>query len=86
MNHLDKDSLARALHDQTGLPTPVGEVAPPRGLEESWFIVVSPNRLAAYLVPNPMKATDDPDAPLVTPVVSAIAIRKQRAASESCAR
>ena len=77
MNHLDKNALARALKNPGGPVAMVGEVAPPRGLEENWFIVASPNRLTAYVVPVPTKVTDDPDAPTVAPMVSATAIRKQ---------
>lgn len=77
MNNLDKNALARALKNPDGPAAMVGEVAPHRGLEENWFIVVSPNRLMAYAVPVPTKVTDDPDAPRVAPMVSATAIRKK---------
>ena len=57
----------------------VGEVAPPKGLEENWFVAISSNRMAAFVVPVPTKVTDDPDAPVVMPSVSASAIRKRLA-------
>ncbi|MBT5774899.1 MAG: DUF342 domain-containing protein [Dehalococcoidia bacterium] len=76
-NQLNRESLARAVRNQAGSPTMVGEVAPARGLEENWFIAVSPNRMTAYVVPVPTKVTDDPDAPMIAPQVSASQIRKQ---------
>ncbi len=77
VSNLNRESLSRAVRNQAGSPTMVGEVAPPRGLEENWFIAISSNRLTAYVVPIPTKVTDDPDAPTIAPEVSASQIRKQ---------
>lgn len=77
LNNLDKDALGRALHNPGGPAVMVGEVAPPKRFEGDWFVTISSNRLAAFVVPNPTKVTDDPDAPLVAVMVTAGAIRKQ---------
>ena len=50
LGNVDKIAVARALRDPGGVPVMVGEVAPPRGLEENWFVATSSNRLGnAYV-------------------------------------
>jgi uncharacterized protein len=75
--NFDREALSRAVRNPGGPPAVVGEVAPPKGLEENWFVTISSNRMAAFVVPVPTKVTDDPDAPVVMPSVSGSAIRKQ---------
>lgn len=68
--------VAEIVNAQTGDPVLVGEVPVPPDVT-GWFVVVSPDVLAAYLVPAPPAKSDDPDVALLPRLLSSAKISKQ---------
>ena len=60
LDHFALRTVDQAVADQAGTPAPIGHVqVPPE--TEGWVVVISSDRLAAYLVPAPVPLAEDED-------------------------